>query len=223
MEVRYSADGGRHGQHLAVAWDNTVLEMVGNPIEVSSVAIEPGARPAFGGYFRSLRTGGVDFTFLTVHLESGPNNFADRRRQNRALESWIEDRMTEIGDPDVMVVGDFNTTGTPRGGVEGELQSVDAILGRVGLERLVNPLGCSSYWEGGGERDGVHQPSLLDHVFIAGFDAETVARPLEVWLHCARWQCEELVSRKGEEDGTFFDVSDHCPLTFEIRDLESQN
>jgi hypothetical protein len=41
---------------------------------------------------------------------------------------------------------------------------------------------------------------------------------LEVWLHCARWQCEELVSRAGEEDGTFFDVSDHCPLTFEILD-----
>ena len=90
MEVRYSADGGRHGQHLAVAWDNDKLEMVGNPIEVPSVAIEPGARPAFGGYFRSLRPGGVDFTFLTVHLESGPSNFADRRRQNRALAACVK-------------------------------------------------------------------------------------------------------------------------------------
>ena len=24
--------------------------------------------------------------------------------------------------------------------------------------------------------------------------------------------------RPGEEDGTFWDVSDHCPLTFELRD-----
>jgi hypothetical protein len=223
MEVRYSADGGRHGQHLAIAWDNTVLELVGNPIEISELVVDPGARPAFGGYFRSLRPGGVDFTFLTVHLESGPTNFADRRRQNRALASWLESWTAEVGDTDVIVVGDFNTMGTPRGGVEGELQSVDTILGRAALNRLPNHLGCSSYWEGGGERDGVHLPSLLDHVFIAGFTIEALAAPLETWLHCARWQCEELVSRSGEEDGSFFDVSDHCPLTFEIRDLESQN
>jgi endonuclease/exonuclease/phosphatase family metal-dependent hydrolase len=219
MEIRYSTEGGRHGQHLAVAWDNKVLEMVGTPIEVAGLVLEPGARPAFGGYFRSLRPGGIDFIFLTVHLESGPKNFADRRRQNRALASWIENRVSETGDLDVIVLGDFNTMGSPRGGVEGELQSVDAVLGRAGLERLANPIGCTSYWEGEGDRDGVHQPSLLDHVFVAGFGAGAITKPLEVWLHCARWQCEELISRSGEEDGTFFDVSDHCPLTFEIRDV----
>jgi endonuclease/exonuclease/phosphatase family metal-dependent hydrolase len=218
MEVRYSADGGRHGQHLAIAWDNDVLELVGTPIEISRLVVDEGARPAFGGYFRSLRPGGVDFTFLTVHLESGPVNFADRRRQNRALESWIEDRMAETGDPDFIVAGDFNTTGTARGGVDGELQSVDAILGRVGLARLPNEMGCSSYWEGGGDRDGVQTASLLDHVFVGGFSPDPVTRPVEAWLHCARWRCGDLISRPGEEDGTFWDVSDHCPLTFEIRD-----
>jgi endonuclease/exonuclease/phosphatase family metal-dependent hydrolase len=218
MDVRYSARGGRHGQHLAIAWDNAVLDMIGTPIEVSELVLEPGARPAFGGYFRSLRNGGVDFTFLTVHLESGPDNFSDRRRQNRALASWIEGWVSVTGDPDVIVVGDFNTMGSPRGGVEGEIRSVEAILGRVGLGRLQNRLGCTSYWEGGGDRDGVQVPSFLDHVFLAGFGPEAVTRPLEPWLHCSRLQCEELVSRPGAEDGTFWDVSDHCPLTFEIRD-----
>jgi hypothetical protein len=158
-----------------------------------------------------------------VHLESGPQNFGDRRRQNRALATWIGGRIDEIGDPDVIVLGDFNTVGSPRGGLEGELHSVDAILGRVGLERLDNPLGCTSYWEGGGERDGVQQPSLLDHVFVSGFVSDAITRPLEAWLHCARWQCEDLISRSGEEDGTFWDVSDHCPLTFEIRDANSES
>jgi endonuclease/exonuclease/phosphatase family metal-dependent hydrolase len=225
MDVRYSSEGGRFGQHLAFAWDNSVLELVGKPIEVAELVFEPGMRPAFAGYFRSLRPGGVDFTVVVVHLESGPQNFADRRRQNRALASWIEDWIEEIDDSDVIVLGDFNTMGSPRGGVEGELQSVDAILGRVGLERLENELGCTSYWEGGGERDGVHVPSLLDHVFVGGFGREALTMRLEAWLHCARLQCGELVSRPGEEDGTFWDVSDHCPLTFEIRDanLESQS
>jgi endonuclease/exonuclease/phosphatase family metal-dependent hydrolase len=218
MDVRYSSEGGRFGQHLAIAWDNSVLELVGRPIEIGSLVFEPGMRPAFAGYFRSLRPGGVDFTLVVVHLESGPQNFADRRRQNRALASWIEDWTAEIGDSDVIVLGDFNTMGSPRGGVEGELQSVDAILGRVGLERLDNGLGCTSYWEGAGERDGVHLPSLLDHAFVGGFGVNALTSPLETWLHCARLQCSELVSRVGEEDGTFWDVSDHCPLTFEIRD-----
>ncbi|MCW8983884.1 MAG: endonuclease/exonuclease/phosphatase family protein [Thermoanaerobaculales bacterium] len=223
MDVRYSAGGGRHGQHLAIAWDNSVLELVGNPMEVQELVLEPGMRPAFAGYFRSLRAGGFDFTLIVVHLESGPQNFADRRRQNRELAKWIGSRVDEFDDPDVIVLGDFNTTGSPRGGLEGELQSVDSILGRVGLERLHNPLGCTSYWEGGGERDGIHQPSLLDHVFVGGIGLDAISRPLETWLHCSRWQCSELISRAGEEDGTFWDVSDHCPLTFEIRNLESQN
>jgi hypothetical protein len=153
-----------------------------------------------------------------VHLESGPQNFADRRQQNRKLASWIETQLAATGDSDVIVVGDFNTTGSPRGGLDGELQSVDAILGRVGLRRQENASGCSCYWEGGGEPDGIQQPSLLDHVFITGFEPGALIAPVEPWLHCARWQCSELVSRGGDEDGTFWDVSDHCPLTFEIRD-----
>jgi endonuclease/exonuclease/phosphatase family metal-dependent hydrolase len=223
MDVRYSSGGGRFGQHLAIAWDNSVLELVGNPIEITELVFEPGMRPAFAGYFRGLRVGGVDFTLVVVHLESGPQNFADRRRQNRALAAWIEDWTAEVGDPDVIVLGDFNTVGSPRGGLDGELQSVDAILGRVGLERLDNGLGCTSYWEGAGERDGVQVPSLLDHVFVGGFGPQAQATSLEPWLHCARWQCSELISRRGEEDGTYWDVSDHCPLTFEIRDLKGQN
>jgi endonuclease/exonuclease/phosphatase family metal-dependent hydrolase len=223
MQVRYSAGGGRFGQHLAIAWDDSALELVGAPIEVTELVLEPGMRPAFAAYLRSRREGGFDFTLVVVHLESGPENFADRRRQNRALAQWIEAWVTEIGDEDVVALGDFNTTGSPRGGVAGELQSVDAILGRAGLERLHNPLGCTSYWEGGGKRDGVQVASLLDHVFITGFGTIAITKPLEPWLHCARLQCEDLISRPGEEDGTFWDISDHCPLTFEILDRAQQH
>lgn len=218
MEVRYSSGGGRFGQHLAFAWDGSKLELVGQPIEITEVVFEPGMRPAFAGYFRSRRSSGLDFSLVVVHLESGSRNFGDRRRQNREIASWVERRIEETGDPDVIVLGDFNTSGSPRGGVEGELQSVDAILGRAGLVRLPNALGCSSYWEGSGGRDGTQEASLLDHVFIGGIGLDAVARSLEAWLHCARWQCDDLISRPGEEDGTFWDVSDHCPLTFEILD-----
>jgi endonuclease/exonuclease/phosphatase family metal-dependent hydrolase len=222
MAVRFSTGGGRHGQHLAIAWDDAVLELTREPVDVTTMVFEPGMRPGFAASLRSRRPDGLDFTIVVVHNEAGPSNFADRRRQNRALAEWIARWFEEIGDPDVIVLGDFNTTGSPRGGVPGELQSLDTILGGAGLHRLANMTGCSSYWEGIGERDGVQQASLLDHVFLGGISSGSVADPVRAWLHCARRQCSDLISRPGEEDGTFWDVSDHCPLTFEIRDDGSQ-
>jgi len=222
MAVLFSTGGGRFGQHLAIAWDDASLELTREPVDIVTMAFEPGMRPGFAAHLRSRRPGGVGFTIVVVHNESGPRAFANRRRQNRALAEWIGTWVEKTGDPDVVLLGDFNTTGSPRGGLEGELLSVDAILGRAEMRRLPNETGCSSYWEGSGERDGVQQPSLLDHVFLGGFASGAVTDPVRAWLHCARWQCSEFISRRGEEDGTFWDVSDHCPLTFEIRDRESR-
>lgn len=218
MGVRFSAGGGRFGQHLAIAWDVNALELLSEPVDVAATIFEDGMRPAFAARFRSRRSGGIDFTVIVVHHESGPRNFGDRRRQNRALAEWIDGWVEETGDPDVILLGDFNTTGSPRGGLEGELQSMDAILGEAGLRRLPNETGCSSYWEGGGDRDGVQEASLLDHVFLGGFGADEPVVPVHAWLHCARLECADIISRPGEEDGTFWDVSDHCPLTFELTD-----
>ncbi len=216
MGVRFSAGGGRFGQHLAIAWDVDVLELLGEPVDVTATIFEDGMRPAFAASFRSRRSEGVDFTVIVVHLESGPRNFGDRRRQNRALAEWIDAWVEATGDPDVILLGDFNSTGSPRGGLEGELQSMETILGRAGLRLLQNRTGCSSYWEGGGDRDGVQKASLLDHVFLGGFASDEPVVPIQSWLHCARLECADLISRPGAEDGTFWDVSDHCPLTFEL-------
>jgi endonuclease/exonuclease/phosphatase family metal-dependent hydrolase len=218
MGVRFSAGGGRFGQHLALAWDVDALELTEEPLDVAGSVLDEGMRPAFTAYFRSRRNPDLDFTVVVVHHESGPQNFGDRRRQNRKLAEWITQRVADVDDPDVIVLGDFNTSGSPGGGIKGELQSADTILARAGLRRLPNTTGCSSYWEGGGERDGVQRSSLLDHVFLAGFSADEPVVPVRAWLHCARHECADLVSRAGSEDGTFWDVSDHCPLTFELRD-----
>jgi endonuclease/exonuclease/phosphatase family metal-dependent hydrolase len=225
MGVRFSTGGGRFGQHLAIAWDTRALELVDEPFDIDDVVFEPGMRPSFAARFRSRRNPDLDFTFVVVHWESGRGGFADRRRQNRALAAWVDSWVARVGDPDVIAVGDFNTAGSPRGGTDGELQSIDTILGDAGLERLPNTTGCSQYWEGGGDPDGIQKSSLLDHVFLRGLGVDDLAAPVQAWLHCARFGCADLISRPGEEDGTFWDVSDHCPLTFEIRDadLKGQN
>ncbi len=220
IRALYSAGGGRFGQHLGIAWDDATLELTGGPYEITAVELEGGQRPAFGASLRRRAPGGIDFTFVVVHLQAGAESYPDRRRQNRALAAWVNEWVTETGDPDLIVVGDFNTSGSAAGGLQRELQSIDAILGRAGLHRLPNATGCSEYWEGGGEPDGIQVAALLDHVYLRGFSRDAVTAPVNSWLHCARYECRDLVSRVGEEDGTFWDVSDHCPLTFGLRATE---
>jgi endonuclease/exonuclease/phosphatase family metal-dependent hydrolase len=134
-------------------------------------------------------------------------------KQNAIIGEWVRAWVERTGDPDVILRGDFNTMGGREIGPTEELGLADELLFAANLRRLPNETGCSQYWDGPGERDGIFRPSLLDHVFLGGLKATAPARS---WLHCERLQCGELVSRIGQEDGTFFDVSDHCPVTFEV-------
>ncbi len=214
MRILFSRGGGQGGQHLAVAWDGDAFELVEGPIEIHEIVVKPGLRPGLAVRLRSKTTPELDFTVVEVHLDSGIDDLQHRLDQVRFLANWIESWVEASGDPDLIVQGDFNTMGGREVAPVEELRRIDAILADAGLERLVNVTGCTQYWEGPGAPDGVHQASLLDLVYLGGLDA---ASPARSWLHCERFHCGDLVSRSGEEDGTFFDVSDHCPVTFEVR------
>ena len=214
MRILFSQGGGQGGQHLAVAWDGDAFELVEGPIEIDSVIVKPGLRPALAVRLRSKLDPELDFTVVEVHLDSGRDDLQHRLDQVQLLADWLEGWIDRTGDPDLILQGDFNTMGGRRVSAEEELEMVDAILAEVGLDRLENATGCSQYWEGPGGADGRFESSLLDQVYLSGLDATGPARS---WLHCERLQCGDLVSKAGEEDGTFFDVSDHCPVTFEVR------
>jgi hypothetical protein len=214
MRILFSHGGGSGGQHLAVAWDGDAFELVEGPIEIDAVVVKPGLRPALAVRLRSKLDPKMDFTVVEVHLDSGRDDLQHRLDQVRLLAGWLKEWFDRTGDPDLILQGDFNTMGGRRVSAEEELEQVDAILAEVGLDRLDNATGCSQYWDGSGGADGVFTASLLDHVYLSGLAASGPARS---WLHCERLQCGDLVSRPGQEDGTFFDVSDHCPVTFEVR------
>lgn len=214
MRILFSQGSGRGGQHLAVAWDGDLFELVEGPIDIDSVIVKPGLRPGLAVRLRSRIDPELDFTVVEVHLDSGRDDLQHRLDQVRLLAEWMEEWIELTGDPDLVLLGDFNTMGGHRVSAEDELQRLDAILTDVGLERVGNATGCSQYWEGPGRPDGIFRSSLLDLVYLRGLGP---AGPARSWLHCERFQCEDLVSRTGEEDGTFFDVSDHCPVTFEVR------
>jgi hypothetical protein len=214
MRVLFSQGGGRAGQHLAITWNADRFELVDGPIEIATIAVTPDLRPGLAVRLRAVDQPEIDFTVVEVHLDSGRDDLDNRLDQIRFLTAWVAEWVEETGDPDVVVLGDFNTMGGEGLGPRDELYTVDSIVGEVGLGRVENATGCSQYWEGPGRPDGVFRSSLLDLVYVRGMD---VAGPARSWLHCERRQCAELVSRAGEEDGTFFDVSDHCPVTFEVR------
>ena len=214
MRILFSQGAGRGGQHLAVAWDGDLFELVEGPIDIDSVIVKPGLRPALAVRLRSKLDPGWDFTVVEVHLDSGRDDLQHRLDQVELLADWLGDWFDQTGDSDLILQGDFNTMGGRRVSAEEELEMVDGILAEVGLVRVPNATGCSQYWEGPARGDGVFESSLLDLVYLSGLEATGPARS---WLHCERLQCGDLISRAGDEDGTFFDVSDHCPVTFEVQ------
>ncbi len=216
----FSAGGGRWGQHVGIAWDDRRLELVGRPVEIPQLAVSPSERPGLAAYLRSRTPEGIDLTVIQVHLAATPKGFETRREQYRALAQWVEEWVATIADHDVVVQGDVNTTGAKGGSVEEELALADQLLGTAGLRRLPNRAGCTEYWEGPEPADGVQIPALLDHVYVRGLQELDTAVPLEPWLHCRRAACGKLISKQGAEDATFWDVSDHCPLTYEVRDRD---
>ena len=213
-ELALSQTGGRGGQKLGFLYDPSGLELVGAPREHKALAMGGAVRPGFSGYLRT-RGGGPDFHVLVVHLKARGVGYELRRAQWQVLAEIVREISQEDGD--VIVLGDFNTTGPPKGEAQEELLLLDAGLGAVGLQRVANRSGCTVYWDGA-RRDAWHEPSQLDLVWVAGMleagVAEAVAEPL---LHCARHACAPLRSTQAYPERDYADVSDHCPVIVDFR------
>jgi endonuclease/exonuclease/phosphatase family metal-dependent hydrolase len=213
--IAFTPRGGRFGQKVAVAWDDRLLELVAEPVVLESLEVSDGARPGIAVRL-ATRDGASDLTVIGLHLESTPGAWPRRKRQLEALASEVVGLVERFGDEDLFVAGDFNTSGWRDGTPERELARVDRILRRAGLARLRNTSGCTAFWDGPRGRDGLFLPTATDHVYLRGA-AVRGASSATSWLHCARLGCDQpLLSAPGAEDGTFFDVSDHCPVVVDV-------
>ena len=182
---------------------------------LDGLEVSDGARPGVAVRLAS-ESGVTDLTVVSVHLESTPRAWPRRKRQLEALAAAVTALVGRFGDEDVVVAGDFNTSGWEGGSPQRELQRADGILRRAGLRRVQNESGCTAYWEGRRGGDGLFERTLTDHVYVRGEAFAGVATATS-WLHCARLECsEQLISKPGAEDGTFFDVSDHCPVVVDV-------
>jgi endonuclease/exonuclease/phosphatase family metal-dependent hydrolase len=212
-ELALSEAGGRGGQRLGFLYDPSQLELVGEPREHKRLAMGGSVRPGLSGYLRA-RGGGPDFHVLVVHLKARGEGYALRRSQWEVLAEIVQEIARD--DADVIVLGDFNATGPARGTPGEELTQLDARLGQVGLQRVVNGSGCSVYWDGA-RRDAWHEPSQLDLVWVSGLlEADVAALRAEPLLHCARHACRPFRSTQSYPERDYADLSDHCPVVVDL-------
>lgn len=202
-----SAKGGARGQKLGllVDGDTTIADVV------EHATIEHGGRvrPALSSH---VSVGAVDFHLVVVHLKATPEGLPIRRLQWAALADLLA-RITLHPDRDMIVVGDFNATGNGDLSATDEREALAAVLQPLGIRPVAIDGGCSAYWDGR-RRDAWLEPSLLDLVFVRGFEgADLRARTIGA---CAAHACAPLRSTQAHPDPDIAGTSDHCPLVLEI-------
>jgi endonuclease/exonuclease/phosphatase family metal-dependent hydrolase len=219
-EIALSSKGGRGHQLLGVAVRPDRVALL-DRAEHPQLSLDGHVRPAFSAYLRA-REGGPDFWLVVVHLKAMPDAIDLRRKQWPLLAELARDRLAQgpsAGDHDLLIVGDFNTTGPVGAGARGpeiEQAELAQVLAAAGLRRMQNAGGCTAYYDGQ-RRDAWKEPSEIDLVWVRDM-AEALEGDAQVHsgTHCAEERCRDFRSTEAYPVRDFESVSDHCPVVIDL-------
>lgn len=177
-------------QKLAVLYDSTRAKLISTH-DYPEPILHPSGRPAFEARFevddRTVRV-------MVLHLKSGGKFYALRAAQWWALLPIIE-RGMESGE-EFMVLGDFNATGWA------DRATLFGISLWTGAKWLSRGIECSHYWS----RADECVTTTLDHALAS--HAGTAK---------AYGACETVGCANTDRCPTWVDeVSDHCPVVFDL-------
>jgi endonuclease/exonuclease/phosphatase family metal-dependent hydrolase len=152
-----------------------------------------------------------------------PDSLALRREQWPVLAEITKGclaRPIGLGDSDLIVMGDFNSTGSPGQGPKGpaiEQAELATALAPTGIRRLTSATGCTAYYDGQ-RRDAWKEPSEIDLVWVRDLD-ESLDANTEVHsgTHCAASRCQDFRSTDAYPVRDYESVSDHCPVVLDLR------
>lgn len=196
---------------IAVRSDKLTLSDV---VEHPEIDVKGTLRSGLSARVTSKREGGADFGVLVLHLASGESVKRAKLRAEQAAAASISvaDAIARSGDQDFIVLGDLNTARE-----EGEYAALDEAFGSAAaLVRLDNESACTSYYVK--NKSGTLRPSLLDQVYVSSLDELDREVPLRAGAHCYERACEPFESDGAATGTTYWGVSDHCPVYFELRD-----
>lgn len=211
-QLQVSEQGGRGRQRLAIAWRADRVELLASE-EHPQLSLGGRVRPGLSAYLRG-RDGGPDFWLLVVHLKAMPDAIELRREQWPRLLDIAN--ATSKRDRDLLIVGDFNTTGPPGGKPEIEHRELDRALAPSGLRRLPCATGCTAYYDGQ-RRDAWKEPSEIDLMYARDL-AESLREGAQIHsgTHCAASRCRDFRSSDAYPVRDYEKVSDHCPLVVDL-------
>ncbi len=172
-------------------------------------------RPALGLYVKS-KQGGLDFHFVTTHLDSGEGkrDYGHRAAAWQLLGAVRERRVQLVADDDFVVAADLNSMGCGECGVDSpelERQKLVEAVGALNPPMVVaeSSAPCSQYYKGRG--------ALLDHVLYTRGMREADGQKQLVEGVCAKTECARI---ETEQTPVFVKLSDHCPVVLDLFDRD---
>jgi endonuclease/exonuclease/phosphatase family metal-dependent hydrolase len=219
-EIALSHAGGRGDQLLGVAVRPDRVALL-DRAEHPQLSLDGRVRPGFSVYLRG-HEGGPDFRLVVVHLKAMPDAIDLRREQWPVLATIAHDGLSSgpgAGDRDLLIVGDFNTTGPSGAGARGpatEQEELARVLAPAELRRLPNASGCTAYYDGQ-RRDAWQEPSEIDLVWARDL-AESLEPDTQVrsGTHCAEERCRDFRSSDAYPVRDYESISDHCPVVLDL-------
>jgi endonuclease/exonuclease/phosphatase family metal-dependent hydrolase len=202
-------------QQVGIVVHAGALEL-GDVIEHPEVDVKGTLRSGLSARLTSTREGGADFGVMVLHLASGDSakRATLRAEQLRAASTVISDLATAQMDDDFVILGDLNTARADR-----EWPAFDAAIDAgLDMQRLPNESGCTSYYFK--NKAGLLAPSWLDHVVTSSLAEVDTGVPIVSGAHCFERSCQPFESDGPETGTSYWGVSDHCPVYFEIRDAD---
>lgn len=204
--------GGRHGQHLVIAWDPRAVD-VRSPQDHPELSMDGLVRPGFSAVVHG--GDGELFGLLVVHLKATRSGHEIRRTQ---WEHLVDIATGPLGHTpnNLLVVGDFNVAGGPEQTSLGEHHDLTAALARASLSPWHSVGGCTAYWDGV-RRDAWQEPSQLDLVWSRGFSTIAAEQRRAIpGAQCAIHECGPIRATRHYPDPDLHGVSDHCPIVVDL-------
>jgi endonuclease/exonuclease/phosphatase family metal-dependent hydrolase len=215
-KVIMSRCGGAGRQKIGFVYNTKKLRLISHKedgtISGSSTRDEEGCaslRPAFIGNFREISTNKY-FSIVGVHLKAGgsPRSYERRARQYKILEKLIAELKTKRRNNQVIVLGDFNTTGYVHR--DEDFQGFSEMVSKVRFTSTAEKLDCTSYWTGMDRTDNIEESSILDHIIYPKKFLGYKRTFTKVGTHCAKVKC--AFTSEEELGSSYKQVSDHCPV-----------
>jgi endonuclease/exonuclease/phosphatase family metal-dependent hydrolase len=219
FELLASNGGGRGDQKVAIAWRPDRVVRIAGPIEHSELSLGGRVRPGLSAYLRGRE--GPDLWLVVVHLKAMSDGIDQRREQWRELVAIADAAQQrslgpDAADLDLLIVGDFNSTGPGDGTWSDEQRELANALAPARLRRIPSHDGCTAYYDGR-RRDAWKEPSEIDLMWVRGLDESLDgATRLVVGTHCARRSCQPFRSTDAYPEPDYERLSDHCPVVLDL-------